>query len=91
SSLEIAFFEARRKMRTLNAVVATGTDQPPATTAKIKTVSHTKIGTRPRVIASAGKRFLNGFPTGRTRHDVESSVAYARPAKSPSWDLSDPA
>ncbi|HXT70614.1 MAG TPA: hypothetical protein VN700_12695, partial [Vicinamibacterales bacterium] len=47
SSLEIAFFEARRKMRTLNAVVATGTDQPPATTAKIKTVSHTKIGTRP--------------------------------------------
>jgi hypothetical protein len=36
-------------MRSMVAAAAAGTDQPAATAAKIKTASHTKFRTRPRI------------------------------------------
>jgi len=43
---------------TLSAVVADGGDQPSATTAKIKTTSHTEFLTRPfhRALPHSGRR-----------------------------------
>jgi hypothetical protein len=43
-------------MHSMVAAAAAGTDQPAATAAKIKTASHTKFRTRPRMLVSQQRR-----------------------------------